>query len=162
MEKAKYINQEVAFIKRETSSYKITIPINKKLIFSSEEYYFVLKQRNGFKKIPLRSSIQCFNQKFSLFEVNISPPTTDLLQIEKQIWDLYFYTKKKNEEKDIRIKTSNINLHTFTILIDSDKMFYPYKTRHSNLSFVISYHNVFANFTNVSISNHKINLNGYF
>ncbi len=162
MKKTKYINQEAATIKRETSSYKITIPINRKLISSSEEYYFVLKQRNGFKKIPLHSSIQCSNQKFYLFEVNISPPTTELLQIEKEIWDLYFYMKKNNEEKNIRIKTTNKSLHTFTILIDSDKMFYPYKTRHSNLSFVISYHNVFASFTNVSISNHKINLNGYF
>lgn len=150
-------------ITKNKTSFQILIPIRRKTVSGSNEYSFFLKQRNGRKQISLKSNTHMLTNKYVIFKVTVIPPPSLLLKAEKQIWDLYFHTNLQGEELKFRIKTTDNELNLFTILKHNNtRMFYPFRTRHSNLSFVLSYPNVLAAITNVTITKRNICLEGYF
>ena len=149
-------------IQKQSDSFQLFIPIHKKLIANSEEYNFYIKQRNGRKKIALDSNIHRFTGKHAIIKTTIAPPPSQLLKTEKQIWDLFFFTKNEKNELTYRIKTVEDELNLLAILVDNHKkMFYPYRTRHSNLSFVLSFPNVLAVINRVNIAKDCLQIRGY-
>lgn len=153
----------VSLVTKTELGFQINVSIDKKIITNQSEYYFFLKQRNGKKKIFLSSSVHLTSDKHVIFQVIVNPPDSLLLKTEKQIWDLYLFTKDEHSECTYRIKTSKDGFPFVTILTDNQtKMFYPYQTTHGNASFVFSYLNVRAAITNIDITKQHLHLQGLF
>lgn len=149
-------------ITKTKTAFQIKILIRKKIITNQNEYYFFLKQRNGKKTIKLQSSVCLHTKKYVFFQVTVEPPSSHLLKTEKQLWDLYLYTKDNHSELTYRIKAPQEELYTTLLIDDETKMFYPYQTTHGNVSFALSYINVRASITDVEITKQHLHLQGFF
>ncbi len=149
-------------ITKTESAFQMNISIHKRAIFNQNEYYFFLKQRNGKKRIILPSNVHLTSNKYVIFQITVNPPSSLLLKTEKQIWDLYLFTKNEHSECAYRIKAPKNGFSFVTLLTDNQtKMFYPYQTTHGNASFVFSYLTVRAAVTEVEITKQCLYFKGF-
>src|SRR5690625_4268907 len=157
-------NRKISNVTLQDNSYNIVLPIRKDYLNDYEEYYFTLEIRGkpNFIRQYLKSSIKTSTEEYLIFNLSFSL-SNDYFSSENEILDVYLNRKENGEVKKNRIKSEGESLRFLAIVFpEQKKMFYPFTTRHGNLSFYFNDYYLFANFDEAIISKDGINFSGYF
>ncbi|WP_117168454.1 CDP-glycerol glycerophosphotransferase family protein [Paraliobacillus sediminis] len=168
MQNSNFKHKKIDSITLKENTYQIIVPIKKSMLEKSDDYYFILKDRDHENTIiKLDYEIRENVEELTIFNVIISVDINDQykeLILNNTILDLYFVTLGDEIEKITRIK-SNTDNHRFLALVFSEqtKMFYPFTTKKGNISFRSNEYTLFAKVDEVNISkNGKLNIAGFF
>ncbi|GGB32197.1 CDP-glycerol glycerophosphotransferase family protein [Virgibacillus dakarensis] len=163
MVEAEFKNIEITDIDLDAHIYNITVPVKQSYLDEFDEYYFMLKERDTESVIYVRSSIVKQVGEYIIFNLIISFNEHKQTFLRNNIWDLYINRIKDNELKMKRIKSNydNIRLQSI-VMLDHEKMFYPYTTKKGKISFRINDYFLFSKLETVNFLDEGISFSGYF